>query len=1370
MIMKVKSKKVVSYIICMLLIATLFFNVSAKIGKNVGKLQVKEDDNELFKKSGYHVNNNDFLEFQYTFGMPSFRKETLGTYISIDGAPSFGLPGEPVVPQKTIEILLPQHKDVEDIEVICDNTVDLSDIYSIAPGQEGVPLNSNEILMPTEPNMTIYSSSEPYPRYIYEVLSVQHLHGFKILIINLYPIQYVPNIGKLILHSDFTFKINLCSEIVSPGVRPCRMIQSDIEYLDVRIENPEQISSYESSSTQRSRYSIVDPDDNYDYVIITNEELRDSNGQYTFQDLVQSKIEKGLNATIVTVEDIEACPAYWWDDPDFGDGEPIYNDTQCHIRNFIKDAHDNWNTEYVLLGGDGDGSDVGGESGDNIIPVRYFWSPVFSGVEIICSDVYYSCLDGSFDSNRNGIFGEISDGSDIDQYCELDLMSDVYIGRAPVDNQDELSNFVRKTLSYEDITDDPYLSDVWMIGEHLGFGGESEWGGNYKDEIKDGSDLYGFATAGIPPDYEVHTLYDCTWEEDGWEEPYLGSGGWNKTSIYDIVNSGVHIINHLGHGSTYHMMKLEEPVYMRDNIIEYECHDVIDNFLNDQYFFLYSQACYPGAFDNSGFMTGIDHGPYFQYDSFVEYLVTGQNGAFAAIANTRFGFGAPRITCGPSQCFDREFFDALFNENIRHIGTANQDSKEDNIGKVRSLYIRFCYYEITLFGDPEVMIKDPPLPDHDLMVYKIDVPSYITVSENTYINATIYNMGEHNEETITVNLLINDVVINSKCISYLSSREYSNVSFITEIDELGDYNISIEIVPVPGENEQYIENNIKTVNVMTVLHPPIKVFVLESIGRENSFFAMKYDILNSDWWRYGNVPVDIDFPVFSWMDITLDFLNSTGADVLIIDWASSFINSTFDPWLSFEYSLDEINAIIQYVNNGHGIIIFSDSLNGNNKDLCSLVGIDEDEDIRLSNQHHPLVLEPDVDGHPILKDVSNPCIHSFISGTSPSEDKSWDLDDLTSSGCYVARSCDNKESIIVNTDIPGSIYFSFDIYLDRESFILNYNVSQILYNAINWSYDHSKLVAYIDSEDYWYTNAPMRFFGHATGGNSNYEYHWDFGDGETSNVQKPLHSFTSSGTFDVMLTVTDGDNVSSSTLEIVIDDVLRVLNINKNIYYVSIQDAIDDSDIGDYIWVPNGTYYENLNVYKPINIFGESVESTFIDGCNLGNVISIFADSVLVTGFTIQNGIRGIDIHSSHNLIIMNNIMNNGFGLYINSIEKGVHNRVYYNSFIKNKLDVIPGQCNIFDAGYPYGGNYWDRYDELEEGAFDIFCGENQNIKGSDGIADDAYCLLQCNDLSILYQKCYSVYTHNYDRYPLLNPFQPRGKDIFSDEDRKYYI
>jgi hypothetical protein len=72
--------------------------------------------------------------------------------------------------------------------------------------------------------------------------------------------------------------------------------------------------------------------------------------------------------------------------------------------------------------------------------------------------------------------------------------------------------------------------------------------------------------------------------------------------------------------------------------------------------------------------------------------------------NARYGYGTYNSTDGPSQRFDREFWDAVFNqdEGLPEVGKANQDSKEDNIYRINESCMRWCCYELNLFGDPTV--------------------------------------------------------------------------------------------------------------------------------------------------------------------------------------------------------------------------------------------------------------------------------------------------------------------------------------------------------------------------------------------------------------------------------------------------------------------------------------------------------------------------------------------------------------------------------------------------------------------------------------------------------------------------------------------
>jgi parallel beta-helix repeat protein len=70
--------------------------------------------------------------------------------------------------------------------------------------------------------------------------------------------------------------------------------------------------------------------------------------------------------------------------------------------------------------------------------------------------------------------------------------------------------------------------------------------------------------------------------------------------------------------------------------------------------------------------------------------------------------------------------------------------------------------------------------------------------------------------------------------------------------------------------------------------------------------------------------------------------------------------------------------------------------------------------------------------------------------------------------------------------------------------------------------------------------------------------------------------------------------------------------------FTSIQDAINASIDGDTVFVYSGTYHENIIVNKTINLTGENVDLTTINGSGIGDVVSVTMDFVNITGFTIR--------------------------------------------------------------------------------------------------------------------------------------------------------
>jgi len=115
--------------------------------------------------------------------------------------------------------------------------------------------------------------------------------------------------------------------------------------------------------------------------------------------------------------------------------------------------------------------------------------------------------------------------------------------------------------------------------------------------------------------------------------------------------------------------------------------------------------------------------------------------------------------------------------------------------------------------------------------------------------------------------------------------------------------------------------------------------------------------------------------------------------------------------------------------------------------------------------------------------------------------------------------------------------------------------------------------------------------------------------------------------------------------------------------------------------------------------------------------------------------------YSLNNSISENNIANNGgvgigFGPYCSN------NSICHNNFKDNGQQVYiypydPARArpmNVWDDGYPSGGNYWSDYSGV-----DLKWGSDQSRSGSDGIGDTAYV----------------IDGNNRDRYPLMKPWAP---------------
>jgi parallel beta-helix repeat protein len=81
-----------------------------------------------------------------------------------------------------------------------------------------------------------------------------------------------------------------------------------------------------------------------------------------------------------------------------------------------------------------------------------------------------------------------------------------------------------------------------------------------------------------------------------------------------------------------------------------------------------------------------------------------------------------------------------------------------------------------------------------------------------------------------------------------------------------------------------------------------------------------------------------------------------------------------------------------------------------------------------------------------------------------------------------------------------------------------------------------------------------------------------------------------------------------------------VRNLDTSLTYLTIQDAVDAPETvnGHVIFVKNGVYYEHVVVNKALSLVGEEKNMTIIDGGDVGTVMTVGADNVSITKFTIR--------------------------------------------------------------------------------------------------------------------------------------------------------
>ncbi|HUU44423.1 MAG TPA: C25 family cysteine peptidase, partial [Acidobacteriota bacterium] len=560
------------------------------------------------------------------------------THIRTDGFDILYLPqcditdrvGYPQLPVKTIQWAVPAGARVEDVAVTGVESEYLPGVYNLFPCQPPRILSAGRdgiAFVPPDP--AAYSAAGFYPESVIASVPAGRLRDTRLSAFQVYPLQYEAQTGRVRILTRIDISITLADTDAPPArVAKASLGGSDIQNRILRATVANSRGVLPSVQTAQSAPQTAQAGEVYEYVIITSSALESA-----FTPLAAWKTQKGVPAKIVTTQQIYA--------------EYTGADNAEQIRNFIQTAYADWGTVWVLLGGD-----------TPIVPQRVAWAMdcEYGSTDhnYIPADLYYSDLDGDWDANGNGVYGEVDDN--------VDLYPDVFVGRACCDNLSEAEAWVSKLLVYEQAPPTDYQLNMAFFAEIL-------WSSPYTDSSVPKNVIDSLC---VPPRYDPITKL------------YESLGNESQTTVVQALNDGQSIVNHNGHcwidlmgvGSGY----LSNPD--------------MDGLTNGarQTSVLFSIGCWPAAFD---------------YDCLAEHFITNPTGGGVAfIGNSRYGWGSPgNPEYGYSDRYDRQFFAALLVDSLYQLGSALAKAKTYYVPHTRDENVyRWCQYEVNLLGDPEMPV------------------------------------------------------------------------------------------------------------------------------------------------------------------------------------------------------------------------------------------------------------------------------------------------------------------------------------------------------------------------------------------------------------------------------------------------------------------------------------------------------------------------------------------------------------------------------------------------------------------------------------------------------------------------------------------
>jgi parallel beta-helix repeat protein len=955
-------------------------------------------------------------------------------------------------------------------------------------------------------------------------------------------------------------------------------------------------------------------------------------------------------------------------------------DRQEQIRTCIKDFVASYGIIYVTIFGDAD-----------IVPVRMAYVP--DGEDTYTpTDLYYADLDGTWDDNNDQVYAD-------QMYDNVDGIPDVYVGRIPPSLASYAQVAVDKIIGYQSQFNS---SQSWTRRIVLAAGTGS--GDGF-------SNPFGIAF----PYLKNYTASFCSGNEI--VKLYESYGNLSTASMSSQVNQGSLFLNFAGHGNPgmWLFYWVFPPLGMYNG---YGVSDV--QALTNGYRLpvITTQSCSTAQFDDT--------------DCIGEWFVLEPDGGgIGYFGSTRIAWGFPDegIITGLMGEMDWRIYQNYY-EGFTRLGQMWGESVSEYVQSHISNYASASVYDVKTFmefvllGDPTIRIYNPDYPEtlnvpEDFATIQGAINSAYegdtvlvfpgTYYESIILNKTVSLVGEDVNTTILNgggSGAVVSVVANNSCVD-----GFTITSGSTGI-KIGAYDYSLKIA----------SGNLIVGNLITNVFCGIYV----EDGSSNNTISMNAIEANGEGIELGQTSNNTLFG----NSIT----GNNGYDGIY--WVSaSDSNISRNRVRNFRYGINfyggagmwgigENNVLME---NDIAVCEYGIYFDGcwNNDIIGNTVSVIQENGISL---------------------VASAGSHYYY---VPSTNNTVSQNSITSShyGILIAGSWNNE---IVNNVIKDNVYGVSLCWVD---------------NFVSYEYSHdNKIINNNITDNEYGVSLSASNFTSISGNNL---------AGNTFGIYSDSSSY-SSITGNTITNSSSGIDAWTSLYNSVIGNTiinseLGISYVYDSSYYNIVGNTIVNSSDGITLFEASndGIIRGNtiMNSSCGISNLAFCYNVTIIENTLVNNGWGIrldYAYSINIRGNNITDNEDGIFLHGVYASIVENEISGSSHGIYLvasdfSSISEnniadnmvGVYfsyssnNTIYHNNFVNNAEQAyIADSANVWDNGYPSGGNYWSDYAGL-----DLCWGSYQNKTGSDGIGDSPYVI----DGS------------NRDNYPLMSPYEYWSNPIPGD-------